>query len=56
MQDVEVFVTSSGTTDGLETYDFDLFTDTVAIAGVFTSTGEAISISEVSATEDAPKS
>ncbi|CAM9345645.1 unnamed protein product [Scytosiphon promiscuus] len=50
--DMEVFVTSSGTTDGFETYDFDYFTDRISIAGVFTSTGETISISEVEFVEE----
>lgn len=41
-------MTSSGNADGFETYDFDVFTDTVAVAGIFTSNGQSISISEVS--------
>lgn len=45
---LEEFVTSSGTTDGFETYDFDYFTNIVIISPVFASTGETISISEVS--------
>lgn len=43
----EVFVTSSGTTDGFETYDFDYFTDAIAIAGIFNTEQLTISISEV---------
>lgn len=43
----EKFVTSSGTTDDFETYDFNLFTDLVEISAVFTSTGQSISILEV---------
>ncbi|CAM9878861.1 unnamed protein product [Ectocarpus sp. 12 AP-2014] len=48
----EIFVTSSGTTDGFETYDFDQFTDYMSIAGVFTSNGQSISISEVEFVEE----
>ncbi|CAM9695160.1 unnamed protein product [Ectocarpus sp. 6 AP-2014] len=48
----EVFVTSSGTTDGFETYEFDYFTDFVSIARVFTSGGQSISISEVEFVEE----
>ncbi|CAN0236310.1 unnamed protein product, partial [Ectocarpus fasciculatus] len=48
----EMFVTSSGTTDGFETYDFDYLTDFVYIAGVFTSSGQSISISEVEFVEE----
>ncbi|CAN0400366.1 unnamed protein product, partial [Ectocarpus fasciculatus] len=48
----EMFVTSSGTTDGFETYDFDYLTDVVFIAGVFTSSGQSISISEVEFVEE----
>lgn len=44
----ETFVTSSGSADGFETYDFDVFTDTVAIAGIFASNGQSITISEAS--------
>lgn len=44
---LQEFVTSSGTTDGLETYDFDYFTNWVIISPVFASTGETVSISEV---------
>ena len=40
-------MTSSGTTDDFETYDYDYFTNIVSIAGVFTSPGGSISISEV---------
>lgn len=43
----EEFVTSSGTSNGFETYDFDYFTDSVHISAVFTSTGQPITISEV---------
>ena len=43
------FVTSSGQTDGLEAYEFDYFTDVIAISGVFSSSGESITISEVRA-------
>ena len=42
-------MTSSGTTDGLETYDFDVFADQIFIQGVFTADAQTISISEVSA-------
>ncbi|CAM9252697.1 unnamed protein product, partial [Ectocarpus sp. 12 AP-2014] len=48
----EIYVTSSGTTDGFETYNFDHFTDYVSIAGVFTSSGQSISISEVEFVEE----
>ena len=40
-------MTSSGTTDDFETYNYDYFTNLVSIAGVFTSPGGSISISEV---------
>ena len=40
-------MTSSGTTDDFETYDYDYFTNIVSIAGVFTSPGGYMSISEV---------
>lgn len=40
---------SSGTTDGFETYDFNYFTENVEISAVFTSSGQSISVSEVSA-------
>lgn len=41
-------MTSSGTTDGLETYDFDVFTNEIFIQGVFSADAQTISISEVS--------
>lgn len=40
-------MTSSGG-DGFETYAFDVVTKTVAIAGIFSSNGQSITISEVS--------
>ena len=40
-------VTSSGTTAELETYDFDSFTNSLTIEGVFPSGEGTISISEV---------
>ncbi|CAM9345152.1 unnamed protein product [Pylaiella littoralis] len=49
---VDGYVTSSGTTDGLEVYGFDYFTDTVVISGVFTSSFQTISISEVEFVEE----
>ncbi|CAM9648998.1 unnamed protein product [Ascophyllum nodosum] len=48
----EKFVTSSGTTDDFETYNYDYFTNLVSIAGVFTSPGGSISISEVEIVEE----
>lgn len=48
----EEFVTSSGTTDGFETYDFDYFTDRIEISGDFTSNGQSITISEVEIVEE----
>ncbi|CAM9225071.1 unnamed protein product [Ectocarpus fasciculatus] len=48
----EEFVTSSGTTDGFETYDFDYKASSVRIAGVFSSSGESVSISEVEIVEE----
>ncbi|CAN0405209.1 unnamed protein product, partial [Ascophyllum nodosum] len=48
----EEFVTSSGTTDDFETYDYDYFTNIVSIAGVFTSPGGSISISEMEIVEE----
>ncbi|CAM9842773.1 unnamed protein product, partial [Ectocarpus sp. 8 AP-2014] len=48
----EEFVTSSGTTDGLETYDVDYKTSSVRISGDFSSPGQSISISEVEFVEE----
>eukprot|EP00903_Cladosiphon_okamuranus_P018634 g17151.t1 len=48
----EAYVTSSGTTDGLETYDFDVFTDEIFIQGVFSADAQTISISEVEFVEE----
>ncbi|CAM9160433.1 unnamed protein product [Ectocarpus sp. 4 AP-2014] len=48
----EEFVTSSGTTDGFETYDFDYKASSIRIAAVFSSPGESISISEVEIVEE----
>ena len=42
-----MFVTSSGTTTEFETYDFDVFTKSIVVAGYVTG-DESISISEVS--------
>lgn len=41
------YVTSSGTTDGLETYDFDVFANEIYIQGVFSADAQTISVSEV---------
>lgn len=41
-------MTSSGTTDGFEAYDFDFFTNQILISGVFSPDAQTISISEVS--------
>eukprot|EP00752_Nemacystus_decipiens_P014962 g13321.t1 len=41
------YVTSSGTTDGLETYEFDVFTNEIFIQAVFSPDAQTISISEV---------
>lgn len=46
-QQKEVVVTSSGTTDGFETYDLDYFTSYVSISAVFYENGDTISITEV---------
>lgn len=43
----EFSFTSSGTTDGFETYDFDVFTNRILIYGAFSSETDTISISEV---------
>ena len=40
-------MTSSGTTDGLETYDFDVFTNEIFVQAVFSAGAQTISISEV---------
>eukprot|EP00752_Nemacystus_decipiens_P014959 g13318.t1 len=48
----ETFVTSSGSADGFETYEFDVFTDTVAVAGLFASNGQSITILEVEIVEE----
>lgn len=42
-------MTSSGTTDSLETYDVDFKTSTVKISPVFSTPEQSFSISEVSA-------
>ncbi|CAN0221506.1 unnamed protein product [Pylaiella littoralis] len=47
----EAFVTSSGTTDELETYDFDFFTNEILISGVFSTDLQSISISEEPTTD-----
>eukprot|EP00903_Cladosiphon_okamuranus_P018639 g17154.t1 len=46
------FVTSSGSADGFETYDFDAFTDYIHIAPVFGSNGQTFSVSEVEILEE----
>ena len=46
-QPYEMFVTSSGTTTEFETYEFDVFTWRLVVAGYVTG-NESISISEVS--------
>ena len=43
----EVLVTSSGTTADFETYDFDSYTGSITVAGVFAGPGESFTISEV---------
>ena len=48
-QPYEMFVTSSGTTTDFETYEFDVFTKQLVVAGYVTG-NESISIAEVSAT------
>lgn len=40
-------MTSSGTTEDFETYDFDYFTDFITISAVFTSEGQTLDIAEV---------
>ena len=47
LQLTEFSFTSSGTTDGFETYDFDVFTNRILIYGAFSSETDTISISEV---------
>lgn len=49
---IDTFVTSSGTTDGFETYDFDVFTRNIEISAVFTGDEQSISISEVEFVEE----
>eukprot|EP00752_Nemacystus_decipiens_P013409 g11873.t1 len=49
---VDGFITSSGQTDGLEAYEFDYFTDVIAISGVFSTSDESITISEVEFVEE----
>ena len=44
-----MFVTSSGTTKDLETYDFDYKTSSIEISAVFSEPGQSITISEVRA-------
>ena len=54
----EVLVTSSGTTADFETYDFDSYTGSITITGVFSAPGESLAISEVRpglAARDPPK-
>lgn len=46
-QDAQELVTSSGTTEDFETYDFDYFTDYITISAVFTSEGQTLDIAEV---------
>ena len=48
-QPYEMFVTSSGTTTEFETYEFDVFTKRIVVAGYVTG-DESISIAEVSFT------
>ncbi|CAM9688722.1 unnamed protein product [Scytosiphon promiscuus] len=48
----EAFVTSSGTTDGFETYDFDVFTNEILIEAQFSDGAQTISISEVEFVEE----
>ncbi|CAM9952012.1 unnamed protein product [Ascophyllum nodosum] len=48
----EVAVTSSGTTTAFETYEFDVFTDRIAISTSFGSSDESISIAEVEFVEE----
>ncbi|CAM9227537.1 unnamed protein product, partial [Sphacelaria rigidula] len=48
----ERFVVSSGDTDELETYDLDYYTKSVRISGIFKTTGDTISISEVEFLEE----
>eukprot|EP00752_Nemacystus_decipiens_P007213 g6456.t1 len=48
----EVSFTSSGTTDGFETYDFDVFTNRILIYGAISSDTDTISISEVEFVEE----
>ncbi|CAN0133967.1 unnamed protein product [Scytosiphon promiscuus] len=48
----EEFVTSSGTTDGLETYEFDNKTNEITIAAVFSGPEQSFSISEVEFVEE----
>lgn len=45
---MEAYVTSSGTTNGLETYDFDVFTNEIFIQGVFSADAQTMAISEAS--------
>lgn len=47
MKSYNTFVNDYGSTDGFETYDFDVFTNYVTISAVFQNAGESISISEV---------
>eukprot|EP00752_Nemacystus_decipiens_P014960 g13319.t1 len=48
----EVLVTSSGTTAGFETYDFDSYTGSITITGVFADPGESLTMSEVDFLEE----
>ncbi|CAM9345379.1 unnamed protein product [Hapterophycus canaliculatus] len=48
----EAFVTSSGTTDGFEAYNFDVFTNEILISGQFSADAQTISISEVEFVEE----
>ncbi|CAM9195943.1 unnamed protein product, partial [Hapterophycus canaliculatus] len=45
-------ISSSGTTDGLEAYDFDYKTSSVRISAAFSGPGQSISISEVEIVEE----
>eukprot|EP00903_Cladosiphon_okamuranus_P020463 g18782.t1 len=48
----EKFVTSSGTTTGLETYEFDSKTASISIAAIFSGPQQSITISEVEFVEE----
>lgn len=40
-------MTSSGTTEDFETYDFDFFTDYITISAVFDTEGQTFDVAEV---------